>query len=371
MKILFTDNSLWSQLNFRGCIITHLRDLGHEVVMVSPVDTNSEGMSLPDGVRHIDIAMRRTSTNPVHDLCYFFRLLRIYRKERPDYIFHFTIKPNIYGTLAARLLGIHSTAMVAGLGFTFTHGGWASRVAHRLFRLGLGFADRIMVLNEENARVLVDREVARKEQVVLLEGGEGVDLERFRFSDNRSDKTIFLMVARVLYDKGYREVVEAAKIVRRTHPEVEVQLLGPVDEAYPNAVSREQIRKDEESGAIKYLGYTTEPEKFMGRPGILLLLLSSYHEGLNRSLMEGCALGKPIIASDIPGCRETVREGENGYLVPPKDSDALAKAMLRYLSLRDEEKEAMSVNSRRLAEERFDINRVKGVYVRILKESLS
>lgn len=345
----------------------HLRDLGHEVVMVSPEDAPSKGMSVPEGVRHIPMRMRRTSTNPLHDLQYFFRLLRIYRKERPDYIFHFTIKPNIYGTLAARLLGIHSTAMVAGLGFTFSHGGLASKVAHQLFRLALRFADKIMVLNVENARILVERKVVRKEQVVLLEGGEGVDLERFRFSDNQSDKTIFLMVARVLYDKGYREVVEAAKIVKCTHPEVEVYLLGPVDEAYPNAVSREQIQLDEESGAIIYLGYTTEPEKFMGRPGILLLL-SSYHEGLNRSLMEGCALGKPIIASDIPGCRETVREGENGYLVPVKDVNALADAMLRYLSLRDEEKLAMSINSRRLAEERFDINLVKSYYERILQE---
>ena len=148
---------------------------------------------------------------------------------------------------------------------------------------------------------------------------------------------------------------------------MEVQLLGPVDEAYPNAVSREQIRKDEESGAITYLGYTTEPAKLMGRPGISLLL-SSYHEGLNRSLMEGCALGKPIIASDIPGCRETVREGENGYLVPPKDVNALADAMLRYLSLSDEEKESMSINSRRLAEARFDIKYVKSCYERILQE---
>ena len=368
MKILFTDNSLWGLLNFRGCIITHLRDLGHEVVMVSPVDASSKGMSAPEGIRHIPIRMRRTSTNPLHDVRYFFCLLGIYRKERPDYIFHFTIKPNIYGTLAARLLGIHSTVMVAGLGFTFSHGGWASKMARLLFRLALGFADKIMVLNEENTRILIERKVARKEQVVLLEGGEGVDLERFRFSDNRSDKTIFLMVARVLYDKGYREVVEAARIVKRTHPEVEIQLLGPVDEADPNAVSHEQIRRDEESGAITYLGYTTEPEKFMGRPGILLLLLSSYHEGLNRSLMEGCTLGKPIIASDIPGCRETVREGENGYLVPPKDVDALADAMLRYLSLRDEEKVAMSVNSRRLAEERFNVNSVKSCYDRILLE---
>ena len=309
MKILFTDNSLWGLLNFRGCIITHLRDLGHEVVMVSPVDASSKGMSAPEGIRHIPIRMRRTSTNPLHDVRYFFCLLGIYRKERPDYIFHFTIKPNIYGTLAARLLGIHSTVMVAGLGFTFSHGGWASKMARLLFRLALGFADKIMVLNEENTRILIERKVARKEQVVLLEGGEGVDLERFRFSDNRSDKTIFLMVARVLYDKGYREVVEAARIVKRTHPEVEIQLLGPVDEAYPNAVSHEQIRRDEESGAITYLGYTTEPEKFMGRPGILLLLLSSYHEGLNRSLMEGCTLGKPIIASDIPVAgRRYVRE---------------------------------------------------------------
>lgn len=173
MKVLFTDNSLWSQLNFRGNIIMHLRDAGHEVVMVSPVDAPSKGMVVPDGVRHIAIEMRRTSTNPLHDTQYFFRLLGVYRRERPDYIFHFTIKPNIYGTLAARLLGIHSTAMVAGLGFTFSHGGLASKVAHRLFRLGLSLADKVMVLNEENSHILVERGVARKEQIVLLEGGRG------------------------------------------------------------------------------------------------------------------------------------------------------------------------------------------------------
>lgn len=367
MKILFTDNSLWSQLNFRGDVIKHLRDAGHEVLLLSPTDTPSKGMDVPDGVRHIAVGMERTSTNPLHDVRYFLRLLRIYRRERPDYIFHYTIKPNIYGTWAARLLGIRSTAMVAGLGFTFSHGGWASSVAHQLFRLGVGFSDKVMVLNEENMRILLEQGIAGKKQIILLEGGEGVNLDKFAFSDNRSDKTIFLMVARVLYDKGYKEVVEATKIVKRTHPEVEVQVLGPVDEAYPNAVNREQIRKDEESGAITYLGYTPEPVKWMGRPGILLLL-SSYHEGLNRSLMEGCALGKPIIASDIPGCRETVRVGKNGYLVPPKNVNALADAMLRYLSLSDEEKEAMSLHSRRLAEERFDVSRVVEVYDRILKE---
>lgn len=366
MKIIFSDNSLWSQLNFRGNIITHLRDAGHEVVLVSPIDAPSKGIPLPDGIRHIAIEMRRTSTNPLQDLRYFARLWKIYRQERPDYIFHFTIKPNIYGTLAGRLLGIHSSAMVAGLGFTFTHGGLASKVAHQLFRLGLRFADQILVLNEENARVLRERGVATDKQLVLLRGGEGVDLQRFAFSDNRSERTTFLMVARVLYDKGYQEVVDASRIVKRTHPEVEVQLLGPVDEAYPNAVSREQIESDERAGLITYLGYSTTPEKYMGRPGILLLLLSSYHEGLNRSLMEGCALGKPIIASDIPGCRETVVDGKNGYLVPPKDAQALADSMSRYLSLSQEEKMAMSRYSRKLAEERFDVKQVMQVYDQIL-----
>ena len=231
MKILFADNSLWAQLNFRGSIITHLRDVGHEVVMVSPIDAQSQEIVIPDRIRHIAIEMRRTSTNPLHDILYFFRLMSIYWKERPDYIFHFTIKPNIYGTLAAHLLSIHCTAMVAGLGFTFSHTGLASKMAHRLFRLGLSFSDKIMVLNEENRRILMEQGMARKKQLVLLEGGEGVDLDKYSFSDNRADKTIFLMVARVLYDKGYEEVVEAAKIVKRTHPEVEVQLLGPVDEA--------------------------------------------------------------------------------------------------------------------------------------------
>lgn len=366
MKIIFSDNSLWSQLNFRGNIITHLRDEGHEVVLISPIDAPSKGMPLPKGIKHIAIEMQRTSRNPLHDMRYFVRLWNIYRQERPDYIFHFTIKPNIYGTLAGRLLGIHSSAMVAGLGFTFTHAGLTSKMAHQLFRLGLSLTDRILVLNEENARILRERGLAKDGQLVLLEGGEGVDLQKFAFSDNRAEHTIFLMVARVLYDKGYQEVVEAARIVKQTYPKVEVQLLGPVDEAYPNAVSREQIEQDERSGLITYLGYSITPEKYMGRPGILLLLLSSYHEGLNRSLMEGCALGKPIIASDIPGCRETVVEGKNGYLVPPKNAQALAESMLRYLSLSQAEKLAMSQYSRKLAEERFDVKQVMRVYDQIL-----
>ncbi len=367
MKIIFVDNSLWGQLNFRGDVITYFHNQGHEVVLVSPIDALTNGMSLPipNGIRHIDIPMERTGTNPLHDLSYFRLLRKIYKNERPDYVFHVTIKPNIYGTFAARSLGIKCTAMVAGLGFAFSGTGLKNRLIKSLYRFALRKAHKVFVLNEDNARTLIEEKVVRKEQIIQLKGGEGIDIEKYPFIDNTSASVTFLMVARMLYDKGYREAVDAVKIVQQTYPNVKLQLLGPIDEAYPNAVSRKQIENDEKNGWVTYLGCTNEPIKIMGKPGILLLL-SSYHEGLNRSLMEGCALGKPIITSNIAGCKETVMDGENGYLVPPKDAESLAQAMLRYLALNDEQRKAMSEKSRLLAKQRFSIEWVIKEYENIL-----
>lgn len=370
MKIIFVDNSLWGQLNFRGDVITHFHNRGCEVVLASPIDTlsNEMNLSIPNGVRHINIPLERTGTNPLHDLSYFWLLRKIYKNERPDYIFHVTIKPNIYGTLAARSLKIKCSAMVAGLGFIFSSTGLMNRIIRLLYRFALLWAHKVFVLNEENACTLIEERIVKKGQIVHLKGGEGIDIEKYPFVDNTKAPVIFLMVARMLYDKGYCEAVDAVKIVQRTYPCVKLQLLGPIDEAYPNAVSKEQIEKDERNGWVTYLGYTNDPMKIMGRPGVVLLLCS-YHEGLNRSLMEGCALGKPIITSNIPGCKETVLDGENGYLVPPKDAESLARAMLSYLRLNDEQRKAMSEKSRLLAKQRFGIEGVIKEYEDILAEA--
>ena len=176
-------------------------------------------------------------------------------------------------------------------------------------------------------------------------------------------KTVFLMVARVLYDKGYTEYVEAARIVRKEYPDAEFHLLGSVDTAYPNHVPEEVIKKDHAERIIHYLGYASNVRPIMQTADCIVL--PSYHEGLSRVLIEALAMGKPIITSDIPGCRETVEEGRNGYLVPPRNIEALASAFRRFLSLSSEERKSMGSYGRMKAEREFDVKDVIAVYRKI------
>ena len=367
MKLLFCDNTIWGLVNFREPVFRWFYEQGHEVVLVAPSDEGTEmKTSIPSYVKYVPVRLKRTSRNPLGDVLYMLRLLKIYRRERPDYIFHYTIKPNIYGSLAARSLGIRSSAMVAGLGYAFSRRGVTGALVRGLYAAGLRCAERVFVLNEGNRATLLRYGICRDSKLLLLSGGEGVDLARFAFSGNDlCGHTVFLMVARVLYDKGYAEFVEAARRIREAGHDAEFWLLGPVDESYPNAVPQTRIDADVSAGYIKYLGFSRNPQNIMKLPGVVVVV-SSYHEGMNRSLMEACALGKPVITTDIPGCREMVDEGRNGFSVPPKDAEALAKAMSDYLSLTDDEKAAMGRAGRELAEKRYDINLVINEYARIL-----
>lgn len=177
MKILFCDNSLRELLNFRGDVIRFYVAEGYEVVLVAPRTCEYEPI-LP-GIRFIPITMTRSGMNPLRELRYLWRLYYIYRKERPDYIFHYTIKPNIYGNIAARLLRIPSTAMIAGLGYVFNKGGLGSAVARKLYRFAMRFPEHVLVLNAYNRDVVLKKRIATIRQVILLPGGEGINLERF------------------------------------------------------------------------------------------------------------------------------------------------------------------------------------------------
>lgn len=368
MKILFCDNTLWGLVNFREPIFKHFHEQGHKIVLVAP-ETNGIAMNrpIPDYARYIPIHMRRTGTNPFADLGYMLALRRIYKKERPDCIFHYTIKPNIYGTLIARSLHIKSAAMVAGLGYAFERTGFVGYISKLLYRYSMRFAHKVFVLNEENYTRLLQLKITAPNKLELLRGGEGVDLEKFSSPHPVSPSRVtFLMVARILYDKGYSEFLAAARAVKSRHTEVEFCLLGPIDERYPNAVSRQTIEADAATGAFRYLEFTGKPEEIMGSKGFVIVVPSFYPEGLNRSLMEACALGRPIITTDIAGCREMVEPGKNGYIVPPKDSKALSIAMEQYLSLNDTERQRMGDYSRKLAVSRFNIQDVFCAYDRIL-----
>ncbi len=367
MKIIFSDNTLWGLLNFRGPVIRHFIQRGHEVVIVAPQDKTSDmKASVPADIRFIPVKMERSKTSPIADLRYFIDILNIYRKEKPDYIFHYTIKPNIYGSMAAKVLGIKSTLMMAGLGYTFSNDKLISRIARGLYKQGLACSERVLLLNKDNYEEIVHRNFCAPQKITLLEGGEGVDIEAFPYQDNTSSETTFLYIGRILYDKGYREFVNCAKEIRKDFPQAKFEVLGTFDKSYPQCVDEKEFKEDCNSGAIEYLGFTSDVQSILSRKGIVVVIPSFYGEGLNRSLMEACASGKPIITTNIGGCRETVVDQKNGFVIAPKSTRALIDAVKRYLSLTTEEKQSMSLQSRRLAEQRFDIRKVIDVYERII-----
>lgn len=364
-KIVFCDNSLRDLLNFRGEVIRHFADKGCKIILVAP--QTCDYLSERPNIRYVPISMNRSGKNPFADFSYFITLCRIYHSEKPDVVFHYTIKPNIYGTIAARLNGCKSIAMVPGLGYMFTGNSFGKLLGRLMYKSGLRCAHRVMLLNRSNTEKLVCERFIRPNRAILLEGGEGVDLARFPYVKNQFRSVRFLMVARILYDKGYLEYVAAAVTVKQKYPDTEFGLLGPLDETSPMAVPKAMVEKDVSDGKITYFGVTDDVPSWLSRDGVVVVC-SSYHEGLNRSLMEACAMARPCITSDIPGCRETVEEGVNGYLVPMKDSRALANAMIRFIELPLEEKQAMAENSRRLAVARFDVDKVIDVYDRIIEE---
>ena len=177
-------------------------------------------------------------------------------------------------------------------------------------------------------------------------------------------RTTFLSIGRVLYDKGYKELIEASKTIQQSHKDVEFQWLGPIDESYPEFVPENQIMTDQSNGWIHYLGFSSDVRTYIKQADCIIL--PSYHEGMSRTLMEALALGKPIITTDIPGCRETVDEGKNGFLCKPRDSYSLQQAILKFLKLPSESINEMSQYSRRKAESQFDVKKVIRIYEEIL-----
>lgn len=331
--------------------------------MVAPEKEDEQMRAAPpEAVKYYNVDMGRTANNPFTDMRYFLKLLSIYRRERPDFVFHYTIKPNIYGTWAAKLLHTRCCAMMAGLGYTFTSGSLTAKIGRLMYKAGLRYTDHLILLNRNNYDTIIEKHFSKAEKTILLPGGEGVSLTDFVQHDNRAATDTFLFIGRLLEEKGYNEFVEAAKMVLKKHPDVKFRLIGSLDPSYPNSVSRKRVSHDEKAGLIKYLGFTNDMKSLYARPGIVVVLPSYYSEGMNRSLMEACATGKPVITTNIPGCREAVEEGKNGYIVPPKTPAKLAAAIERYIRLTPEQKEAMSHESRRIAEQHFDVRWVIETY---------
>jgi glycosyltransferase involved in cell wall biosynthesis len=359
-KILLSSNSAWNLANFRRPVIEALIAAGHQVIAAAPADGHEDQLRAM-GAEFRPIAMRAASTSPVADLRLLLDYARLIRVERPALFLGFTAKPNIYGSLAARMARVPVVATISGLGSAFLKGGLLGGLLLWLYRVALSNAQAIMFQNPADRNLFLERRIARPEQVQMV-GGSGIDLERFKPTSYPSDGHFrFLLVARMLRDKGIAEYVEAARIVRRAHPAVRFQLLGGPGGENPSAVPESELARWAAESIVEQLGVSDDV-----RPQIAAadcIVLPSYREGLPRSLLEGAAMARPLIATDVPGCREVVDDKVNGLLCAVRSAASLAAAMQRMLALAPAERTAMGQAGRRKVEAEFDERLVAEAYL--------
>lgn len=367
---LITSHGL-SLPNFRGPLISALVARGIRVYALAPdLDEKIRAAIVRLGAEPIDISMDRTGMRPGRDFIDAVRLWKQLRQLKPDAAFAYFIKPVIYGSLAARFAGVpRRFALVAGLGYVFTPDGTRATfkrrilraVASWLYKLAFAISQRVFFQNEDDIAQFVKAGLIDPAKVVRL-NGSGVDLTALPVSPPIESPPTFLLMARLLREKGIYEYAAAARIVRARHPEARFLLLGGLD-SNPGGLSHDEVSAWAREGLIEWLGHVDDVRPWIARSSVYVL--PSYREGKPRSTQEAMAVGRAIITTDAPGCRDTVVEGLNGFLVPVRDSAALAEAMLRFIEQPDLIAR-MGNQSRRLAEERFDVVKINAVILREL-----
>ncbi|TPW29045.1 glycosyltransferase family 4 protein [Pararhizobium mangrovi] len=355
-----------SLTNFRYRLLAAMVERGYEVVAFGPEYDPAVVDRLDHiGVTFMQIPMERAGFNPFTDIRTLLGLYVALRRVKPDIVLSYTMKPIIYGLMAARMAGISQRhALVTGLGYVFGSGAdtWRRRllrkVASTLYRIALAGTGKVFVYNGADEHdIRADRMVADTTRIVRV-AGSGVDLKEFPSEPVPQGPVAFLMVARLLRDKGVFEFADAARRLHRDFPHARFQLLGRSDPG-PSGIGANDIEEWRQNGPIDYLGETDDVRPYLSAAAVFVLP-SYYREGIPRSILEAMAVGRPIITTDLPGCRDTVVEGDNGFLVPPRDADELTVAMKRFLTDPGLAAE-MGARSRALAEERFDVEAVNRV----------
>jgi glycosyltransferase involved in cell wall biosynthesis len=353
----------FSMANFRGPLIRRMVSKGITVYALAPdYDEQTRAAVRALGAAPVDISLERTGLHPARDLADMVRLAGTLRRLRPDLVFGYFIKPVIYGTLAARLAGIQRRyALVAGLGYVFTPDGSrdsAKRqilrsVASTLYRVAFRLCDRVFLQNSDDLEVLCSRGLLPRDKAVLI-SGSGVDLARFQPAQSIVSPVTFVLVARLLREKGIVEYVDAARRIKESESDVRFLLLGDVD-SNPGGLKREDVERWVAEGVIEWPGQVPDVRTWLAQSSVFVL--PSYREGKPRSTQEAMAMALPVITTDAPGCRDTVEEGINGFKVPVRDARALEAAMRRFIDA-PELIAQMGQASRVLAERLFDVHRI-------------
>ena len=368
MKIIVLGNQARSMSNFWSVLVRHMFQAGHEVICCAPPgDAGAEAMLATQGARLLHYPLDRKGLNPLHDLRTTGALLRIFKEEKPDLLFASTIKPVIYGCIAARVAGVpHIYATITGLGYAFEADSFFKKCVNRLsallYRTALSGAEGVFFQNEDDINVFRKAGILGPRARILRARGTGVDTSRFAPTPlpglaqdgTLSEPPVFLLVARLLEAKGIEEYAQAAHELKAKHPKARFLLLGPEEQGL-GSISLEQIRQWQEQGGIEYLGETRDVRPYISAAHVMVL--PSWREGTPTSIMEGMSMGRAAVVTDAPGCREVVREGYNGYLVPLRDPKALAAALESFI-LRPDLMLSMGAAGRQMALNDFDAEKV-------------
>lgn len=367
MNIAVVSNTAWYLFNFRLNLMRALQAAGHTVVAVAPDDAYAQRIR-DAGIAFEAVPISGGGTHPVRELQSVLRLGAVFRRHRVDLVLSYTPKGNLYSALACIVLGVPFVPNVSGLGRAFIRKSLVTQVAKTLYRLTFGRAHRVFFQNLDDMGVFVSARLVRPDKVERLPGS-GVDLSRFSPAAplaRAADAPVFLLVARMLWDKGVGEYVEAARSVRKLHPGARFQLLGFLDVANPSAISRQQMDEWVAQGVVEYKGPTDDVRPFLVQADCVVL--PSYREGVPRTLLEAAATARPVITTDAPGCRDTVLDGKTGFLCRPADAQDLADKLLRFIALTPEERQAMGQCGRGFVEQNFDERAVIGRYLEVVRD---
>jgi glycosyltransferase involved in cell wall biosynthesis len=364
IKIVICLNTAWNLANFRAGLIRAMVAEGYEVVAVAPDDKYAASLGSL-GCRFVPMPMDNQGTHPGRDALLLLRLFQLLRAERPDVYLGYTVKPNVYGSLAAHFLGIPVINNIAGLGAVFGKTGLLVNVVRALYRAALGRSVKVFFQNNDDRKLFIAGGLVRPEVTDLLPGS-GVDLSKFtalprRTLGHETHKFRFLLIARMLWDKGVGEYVQAAKQIHQRWPQVECCLLGFLDVQNPGAITQSQM-DDLVAQGVVYLGVSDDVRAEIAEADCIVLP-SYYREGTPRTLLEAAAMARPIITTDAVGCREVVDDGVNGYLCKVRDAGDLAEKMEKMLSLSSEQRSEMGLRGRAKMEAEFDEQIVIGKYL--------
>jgi glycosyltransferase involved in cell wall biosynthesis len=366
-KIAIVVNDSWYAYNMRFNLALSFKSVGYEVVFICPYDKYSD--KIKQEFEYVDISLNTKGTNPIEDLKTIYRYYKIYKKIKPDIVLQYTIKPNIYGTIAASMLKIPTINNIAGLGTLFIKQNLVTKIAKWLYKVSQKKASKVFFQNQDDFKMFVDEELVQEEKCDVLPGS-GVDINKFLPIEKEDDGIFrFLIVSRMLWAKGIGEYVEAAQTIKEKYTNVEFQLVGFLDTASPTAISKEQMDIWVNDGIVNYLG-TSDDVKVEISKADCVVLPSFYREGTPRILLESASMAKPIITTDNVGCRDVVDDGINGYLCEVRNSQDLADKMEMMIDLSEDERKLMGKAGREKIVKEFDEKIVISKYLEAIEDIL-